>query len=382
MLSDQVLSSVSGSRYFEYKETPFPHTEGYADTWALDTVNAQTRDIAGDSDGFGGPFNMLISVSTEGRVRGLHMLASHEMPDYITDIDAWLKNFKDIDIIHALPLAPHNVDAGITAEAIVQIFNKACIRIREDLLGFEHVLTTDTAPRMHQKFLHDYRFYVILLLSIMSVLSFLKGNRKSRLVMLAINTVFFGIMLNMLLTFFTIGSFSIGIIPGSHTIWVLFFIIILLISVGWGQAYCGYMCPFGAVQEFFSFFKLTRHMNPGISDRARYIKYLVLGAGLVFFWVSGSPQWLTFCPMHYAFGAHWNIWMVMGIGLIGVCSLFYFRFWCRYFCPAGAFLSFFNKINLLGALARKRNFSRCDLGVKEEKDIDCIKCNRCITQES
>jgi len=68
---------------------------------------------------------------------------------------------------------------------------------------------------------------------------------------------------------------------------------------------------------------------------------------------------------------------LLGLTLVG--SLFYFRFWCRYFCPAGAFLALGNKLALLQRLAPKRRFEHCDLGVREEYDIDCIRCNRCLT---
>jgi hypothetical protein len=60
-------------------------------------------------------------------------------------------------------------------------------------------------------------------------------------------------------------------------------------------------------------------------------------------------------------------------------ALFYFRFWCRYFCPFGAFLALSNKLALLQRLAPRRRFEHCDLGVREEYDIDCIRCNRCLT---
>ncbi|MFH1113795.1 MAG: 4Fe-4S binding protein, partial [Pseudomonadota bacterium] len=59
-------------------------------------------------------------------------------------------------------------------------------------------------------------------------------------------------------------------------------------------------------------------------------------------------------------------------------SVFYFRFWCRYLCPAGAFLALANKITLLRKYAPKPVPGRCDLGVKHAMDVDCIRCHRCL----
>jgi hypothetical protein len=45
----------------------------------------------------------------------------------------------------------------------------------------------------------------------------------------------------------------------------------------------------------------------------------------------------------------------------------------------GAFLALGNKFALLQHLAPKRRFEHCDLGVKGEFDLDCIRCNRCLS---
>ena len=56
-------------------------------------------------------------------------------------------------------------------------------------------------------------------------------------------------------------------------------------------------------------------------------------------------------------------WILALSGIVLFASLFYFRFWCRYLCPAGAFLALFNKLRLLrrwgltsmNSLTRRRN---------------------------
>ena len=56
----------------------------------------------------------------------------------------------------------------------------------------------------------------------------------------------------------------------------------------------------------------------------------------------------------------------------------YFRFWCRYLCPAGAFLALFNRIALLRKWAPLPIPGKCDLGVTFADDVDCIRCHRCL----
>ena len=55
------------------------------------------------------------------------------------------------------------------------------------------------------------------------------------------------------------------------------------------------------------------------------------------------------------------------------------RFWCRYLCPVGALLSLTNKLALLDRFAPRRRFEHCDLGVRHTYDVDCVRCNRCLS---
>ena len=83
--------------------------------------------------------------------------------------------------------------------------------------------------------------------------------------------------------------------------------------------------------------------------------------------------------MQHAFGGHLAGWVLLVLSVSLVGSLFYVRFWCRYFCPFGALLSLSNKIALLQRFAPPRRFEHCDLGVRAEFDVDCIRCNRCLS---
>ena len=100
---------------------------------------------------------------------------------------------------------------------------------------------------------------------------------------------------------------------------------------------------------------------------------------LVAVWVTGEGVWATFNPMQHAFGGRLGGWMPWLTGLVLVACLFHYRFWCRYLCPMGAFLALGNKLALLQRWAPKRRFEHCDLGVKGEFDLDCIRCNRCLS---
>ncbi|MEA3275643.1 MAG: 4Fe-4S binding protein, partial [Pseudomonadota bacterium] len=114
-------------------------------------------------------------------------------------------------------------------------------------------------------------------------------------------------------------------------------------------------------------------------QRARYLKFLLLAAMLIGVWVSGEGIWASFDPMQHAFGGSLMGWMLILLIAVLLGSLFYVRFWCRYFCPLGAFLALSNKLAFLEKIAPKRRFEHCDLGVRGQFDLDCIRCSRCVT---
>jgi polyferredoxin len=124
---------------------------------------------------------------------------------------------------------------------------------------------------------------------------------------------------------------------------------------------------------------LRRYVHRPLDQRLRFLKYLLLGLllGLVLWY--DEPFWSSFNPMQHAFGSHLAGWMLLVLGLSLAGALIYVRFWCRYLCPFGAFLSLSNKIALLQRFAPPRRFEHCDLGVRDEFDVDCIRCNRCLS---
>jgi ferredoxin-type protein NapH len=164
-----------------------------------------------------------------------------------------------------------------------------------------------------------------------------------------------------------------------------------LVAVLLGRSLCGWVCPFGFVQDVVGFFK-KEHME--ISARTHnwmiYIKYVVL---LVFLIVSGSVAAMlasgsgeslrsalgvfavapfnALSPADTLFAVIPNgiLNLINGVdsfvaGALAVRPLLWVRFvilgvvlvlaayvprsWCKYFCPHGAILAFLNRFSFLG----------------------------------
>ena len=154
---------------------------------------------------------------------------------------------------------------------------------------------------------------------------------------------------------------------------ILMFIVFAL-ALAFGPVFCGWICPFGTVQEFFSklgrkiFGKRHNKFIPAKLDRPlRYLRYIVLAWVIYVTARSGQLIFADYDPYYALF----NFWtgevavsgfVILGLVLLG--SLFVERPFCKYACPYGAVLGLTNLFRVFGI---RRNVPTC---------IDCKACDR------
>jgi predicted membrane-bound spermidine synthase/Na+-translocating ferredoxin:NAD+ oxidoreductase RnfG subunit len=389
-----VLAEVSGSADFQLREKPVPHylgkdagseSGGEFASAAADTVSLATQPVAADIHGYAGPLNLLVSVDRDAVLRGVRLIASAESPSYTAGLGDWLAGLAGTDVADA-PLDLARIDAlsgaTVSSSAALASLNRAVQAGSEAAFGQRFAPATETGVS-HSWLTPGFLLTLLLVLAFFPV--YLSGRENVRLLYQAAVLGILGFSLNNLITEVDLVNLSQGQFPSFETApqhWLLL-VFVLVTLLLFGQAYCGYVCPFGALQEFISRLGrrlyLRRYPVHGIELRARYLKFILLGLMLCSVWLSDDVTWSTFNPMQHVFGGHFPPWMLLitGLGLIG--ALFYYRFWCRYFCPFGAFLALGNKLALLKRFTPRRRFEHCDLGVRDEYDIDCLHCHRCLS---
>ncbi|MFH1379350.1 MAG: 4Fe-4S binding protein [bacterium] len=182
-----------------------------------------------------------------------------------------------------------------------------------------------------------------------------------------------------------------------------------LIGITIGRWVCGWLCPFGYLQDLMYNIKSKKFKIP---VKLTYLKYIFL-AVLVFIlpyftgikWfsalcpngalIAGIP-WVGWNPINPLTGlptiaqgmVNWFYWLKIGI-------LVFFLMWfilakrpfCRTACPFGAVLAPFNHISMLRLHIDKINCNECnvckeicpvDISVfKDPNAAECIRCMRC-----
>ena len=157
---------------------------------------------------------------------------------------------------------------------------------------------------------------------------------------------------------------------------------LLLLGVLWGRLACGFLCPFGFLQDLLSKLPVPkRRLFPPL----RYVKYLVLvifvlllpvlllmasGAGAPAFCEyicpagtleAAVPLLLTHAEYRQAVGGLFALKAVILVAVLIGC-LFIRRFFCKMLCPLGAIYGLLNAVSI------------CRLHFTEKS---CVSCGRC-----
>ena len=239
---------------------------------------------------------------------------------------------------------------------------------------------------------------VVLLLS-SGVISLAYGKNRLRYVTLLLSLAFFGF-------YNTAGLAGPGWLQdtilklkefGDFLPFYLIIIAILLFTLVFGQFFCGWVCPMGAVQEFLHDFHKKEVKIPDRVDKwlglAKYIFafYLILHA------IVKHTKLHYLNPFFVVFNLDGSTPLVIVAAIILLLSVFIYRPWCRWFCPFSAILNLLGKISLF-QLSTNENCTNCSLGervcrigaIKVEKDESgkrqtrvinsrCIRCGDCVT---
>lgn len=207
-----------------------------------------------------------------------------------------------------------------------------------------------------------------------------------------------------------IGSFQA--VVGSSKFRFSYYItgILILLGVLLGRFICGFLCPFGWFQELLHKIPTKKFSTKRLRPLT-YLKYIILVV-MVFllplFLVNeiglGDPYFCKYlCPqgvlegaiplslvnsgIRSALGALFT-WKLGILLTIVVLSILFFRPFCKWLCPLGAFYALFNRISLLQIQVEEHrcvSCGKCAKACKMDVDVlktpahtECIRCGMCI----
>lgn len=186
--------------------------------------------------------------------------------------------------------------------------------------------------------------------------------------------------------------------------------ILLLFGILFGRWICGFLCPFGLLQDLLHKVKTPKLKKNSITRILSYLKYVILVVFVVLMPLIYSVQSFPLpgfckyiCPSGTLLGAggllsneaNSNMFPMLGplftwkfclLVLILLSCIFIYRAFCRFLCPLGAIYGLFNRISILGIKLDKPKctdcgicIGTCHMDIRHVGDHECISCGECIT---
>ncbi|MCK5848317.1 MAG: 4Fe-4S binding protein [Caldisericia bacterium] len=177
---------------------------------------------------------------------------------------------------------------------------------------------------------------------------------------------------------------------------------VLITTILFGRVFCGQMCPLGTLQEIFGrlgrkHLKSKKRTLPGSLDKSfRWLKYIVMVVFIFFTWSTSTlffrwiDPWVAYSHIFTTeiFSVFLAGFLVLLISLIG--SFFWEKFFCKYLCPLGAFLSLLAPVSIFKIHREKTSCTSCNVcnqvcpvnidiaNSDVVTDKECISCYKCV----
>ena len=414
---EDLADVLPAANLFVRKAEPFGYYVGYITEGGhlVGAAFVTTEVVPDESWGYRDQIATLVGVDLKGKITGVKVLSEFENPRYtkglLSDGSWFLEQFKqkeagdnfilkdDIDAISG---------ATISSSAINRSIKAGLQLITEEVL-YQHV--DKDSPVKHLFFQHLLWQIDVIFLWIMvglAFLSFLRKNEFLRYLTLGMSVAYLGI--------FKGGGFSLIDVlrllsfhnPAflNDLYWYSLVVIAIGLTIIAGRFYCGWLCPFGAIIEVLFRLVPVEWKVTGSADRfLRLVKYVNLLILLIIAFLFANQILAIYLvgiiePFATLFNLDGGLIAWLWLILMLVFSSVIPRFYCRYFCPLGAFfavlsgVSSFLKIRQLSINLPQENCKGCRSAQKtcqmdaisydeelKKPSIDgneCIMCNACV----
>jgi spermidine synthase len=355
-----------------------PHLAGrVGDTNALFAF--RTERLAQGVRGYGGGIDLAVVVRPDGSLGGVRVVKSRETPAYLDRVKPWLDTLRGLGVAEGSLMGRVDGVSGatVTSDAVLRALDLAGPAFARAVLAGTGGAGEAPAPTMPV----DRGAVIVLLLALAAWIARARPAARLRRSLLLASVAVAGFHLNAQYSLDQVLSLAALELPDAGlTLPFVMVVGVPVLVLLLGNLYCGWLCPFGALQELLGDLVPRRFRADPPKEAWRYaraLKFAVLFALAVWFGASmrrelgsGDPLVTVFTPERILQPS------ALAAGALAL-SLVFRRFWCRALCPAGAFLSLLGRARLLRRAVPAVRPNRCGFGVRGARDLDCLQCDRC-----
>ena len=302
------------------------------------TFVVNTRVLAKDVQGYGGPVPLKIHIDKDGRLTAIEAEPNAESPSFFDRAKELFSRWQGKTIDEAMA---EDVDAvsGATFSSKAIIRNVQCglayakqrSQWGED--GSVGALETSAPP-------------IVALIAVLlgAVVPLFTNNRRLHLVQLVVNVVVLGLWTGTFVSYTLFlrlfaGGVSLSAI-GTLAAPLLMLIVALLYPLaGRSGHYCAHVCPFGSAQELAG--KLSRRklrITPRVLHVLTALRNLLWGVLMALLLTGTCSAWIDYELFTAFIYSSASVWVIVLAVLFLVLSVWVPRPYCRFVCPTGALM--------------------------------------------
>jgi len=293
--------------------------------------------LLSEESGYGGPFTMATWIGADSLIRDVFVLENRETPSFYKKLQdrSFFYQFKKKTLADSF-VGGDDVDfisgATVSSRAFTKAIRNASYQGGRENFGM-------SIEKVDEPFNLGWKELIVLLLILLSIVASFKSDKRLRLLIQMCSLVFLGFVYNAALSISGFSSLALGFFPSvkEHLGWWMLIIgsfgaIIFLTR----NIYCGYLCPFHAIQVLLNKISgMNLKLSPVIMKRSKFMSLVLLFLSLLFIFMSANPTQVSYEPFALIFsleGVGWQ-WYILPATLLG--SFFMKDFFCKFFCPVG-----------------------------------------------
>lgn len=310
------------------------------------TFVVNTRVLAKDVQGYGGPVPLKIHIDKDGRLTAIEAEPNAESPSFFDRAKELFSRWQGKTIDEAMA---EDVDAVSGAT----FSSKAIIRNVQRGLAYakQHGLADGGKGAQKESAEHTVATgwtlgSIVALIAVLlgAIVPLFTNNRRLHLVQLAVNVVVLGLWTGTFVSYTLFlrlfaGGVSLSAI-GTLAAPLLMLIVALLYPLaGKSGHYCAHVCPFGSAQELAG--KLSRRklrITPRVLRVLTALRNLLWGVLMALLLTGICTAWIDYELFTAFIYSSASVWVILLAVLFLVLSVWVPRPYCRFVCPTGALM--------------------------------------------
>lgn len=310
------------------------------------TFVVNTRVLAKDVQGYGGPVPLKIHIDKDGRLTAIEAEPNAESPSFFDRAKELFSRWQGKTIDEAMA---EDVDAVSGAT----FSSKAIIRNVQRGLAYakQHGLADGGNGAQEESAEHTVATgwtlgSIVALIAVLlgAVVPLFTNNRRLHLVQLVVNVVVLGLWTGTFVSYTLFlrlfaGGVSLSAI-GTLAAPLLMLIVALLYPLaGRSGHYCAHVCPFGSAQELAG--KLSRRklrITPRVLRVLTALRNLLWGVLMALLLTGTCTAWIDYELFAAFIYSSASVWVIVLAMLFLVLSVWVPRPYCRFVCPTGALM--------------------------------------------